>query len=66
MEEKSLLRKVLSTGTGSIFGLVLGLIIGGFTVWSVTNDFVEKAVIKAEKQFDKLLEEEKKKYDGKI
>jgi len=65
-KKKSLIKKVLSSGTGSLFGLVLGLIIGGFTVWSVTNDFVEKAVVKAEKQFDKLLEEEKKKYDGKI
>ena len=47
-------------------GLLIGSILGGVAVWSMTKNFVDKAVMAAEERFDSLLEEEKEKLQGKV
>ena len=42
-------------------GLLIGLILGGVAVWSVTRNFVDKAVMASEERFQSLLDEEKSK-----
>ena len=42
-------------------GLLIGGILGGVAVWSMTKNFVDRAVTAAEERFDSLLEEEKDK-----
>lgn len=47
-------------------GLLIGGILGGVAVWSMTKNFVDKAVMAAEERFDSLLEEEKEKLQYKV
>ena len=47
-------------------GLLIGGILGGVTVWSMTKNFVDKAVMAAEERFDSLLEGEKEKLQDKV
>ena len=47
-------------------GLLIGGILGGVAVWSMTKNFVDKAVMAAEERFDSLLEEEKDKLQDKV
>ena len=47
-------------------GLLIGGILGGVAVWSMTKNFVDKAVMAAEERFDSLLEEEKEKLQDKV
>ena len=47
-------------------GLLIGSILGGVAVWSMTKNFVDRAVAAAEERFDSLLEEEKEKLQGKV
>ena len=47
-------------------GLLIGGILGGVAVWSMTKNFVDRAVTAAEERFDSLLEEEKGKLQDKV
>ena len=47
-------------------GLLIGGILGGVAVWSMTKNFVDKAVMAAEERFDSLLEEEKERLQDKV
>ena len=47
-------------------GLLIGSILGGVAVWSMTKNFVDRAVAAAEERFDSLLEEEKEKLQDKV
>ncbi len=47
-------------------GLLIGGILGGVAVWSMTKNFVDRAVTAAEERFDSLLEEEKDKLQDKV
>jgi len=47
-------------------GLLIGGILGGVAVWSMTKNFVDRAVAAAEERFDSLLEEEKEKLQDKV
>jgi len=47
-------------------GLLIGSVLGGVAVWSMTKNFVDRAVAAAEERFDSLLEEEKEKLQGKV
>jgi len=47
-------------------GLLIGGILGGVAVWSMTKNFVDKAVMAAEERFDSLLEDEKEKLQDKV
>jgi len=47
-------------------GLLIGGILGGVAVWSMTKNFVDKAVMAAEERFDSLLKEEKDKLQDKV
>lgn len=47
-------------------GLLIGGILGGVAVWSMTKNFVDKAVMAAEERFDSLLEEEKERLQEKV
>ena len=47
-------------------GLLIGGILGGVAVWSMTKNFVDRAVTAAEERFDSLLEEEKEKLQDKV
>lgn len=47
-------------------GLLIGGILGGVAVWSMTKNFVDRAVMAAEERFDSLLEEEKEKLQDKV
>ncbi len=47
-------------------GLLIGGILGGVAVWSMTKNFVDRAVTAAEERFDSLLQEEKDKLQDKV
>ena len=47
-------------------GLLIGGILGGVAVWSMTKNFVDRAVAASEERFDSLLEEEKEKLQDKV
>mgnify|MGYP000462877505 FL=1 len=47
-------------------GILIGGILGGVAVWSMTKNFVDRAVMAAEERFDSLLEEEKDKLQDKV
>lgn len=47
-------------------GLLIGGILGGVAVWSMTKNFVDRAVTSAEERFDSLLQEEKDKLQDKV
>jgi len=47
-------------------GLLIGSILGGVVVWSMTKNFVDRAVAASEERFDSLLEEEKEKLQDKV
>jgi len=47
-------------------GLLIGGILGGVAVWSMTKNFVDRAVAAAEERFDSLIEEEKEKLQDKV
>ena len=47
-------------------GILIGGILGGVAVWSLTKNFVDRAVVAAEERFDSLLEEEKEKLQDKV
>ena len=47
-------------------GILIGGILGGVAVWSMTKNFVDRAVAASEERFDSLLEEEKEKLQDKV
>lgn len=47
-------------------GLLIGGILGGVAVWSMTKNFVDRAVTAAEERFEGLLQDEKDKLQEKV
>jgi chromosome segregation ATPase len=47
-------------------GLLIGGILGGVAVWSMTKNFVDRAVTAAEERFEGLLQDEKDKLQDKV
>ena len=47
-------------------GFLIGGILGGVAVWSMTKNFVDRAVMAAEERFEGLLQDEKDKLQDKV